>query len=246
MSTSVTSDSRFSRRQRRRRTRTWRPWIIATLLLGLLAGIAWLLTVSSYLAAEQTDVAGERQLSERDVLAAADVALGTPLLRLNLDEIHDRVAAVPEVAAVAVHRSWPNTVRISITEREALAVMRDDGGWWAMDKEGVLFRESTDRTELPLDLPSVEVAMNGDPDILSEVAVVVDALPPALIAKVDSVTARSLDSITLQLEGAREVMWGSSADSQRKAQVINLLLAQSRADIFDVSVPQQPTSRAVE
>jgi len=245
MSTSVTPDSRFTHRQWQRRLRTWRPWIIATLMFGLLAGIAWVLMVSSYLAAEKTDVAGTRQLSERDVLAAADVAFGTPLLTLNLDEIHDRVAAVPEVAAVAVHRSWPNTVRISITEREALAVVRDDADWWSMDKEGVLFGKSTARTELPPGLPIVKVA-GDDPDTLGEVAAVVHALPPSLITKVKSVTAQSMDSITLQLQGARKVMWGSSADSQRKTQVINLLLAQSRADIFDVSVPQQPTSRAVE
>lgn len=246
MSTSIAPDSRFTHRRWQRRLRSWRPWILVIVSVGVVAGVAWVFLLSSHLAAQSVTVSGARQLSEREVRAAADVAPGTPLLRLDLDRIHDRVAAVPEVATVVVHRSWPRTVRIAITEREALAVVPDNGVWWAMDKTGVLFAEAAERTELPPDLPVVEGVSGGDPGTRSEVAAVVHTLPSDLLADVNSVTARSMDSITLQLQGAKQVMWGSSADSRHKAQVLEILLAQSKADVFDVSVPQQPTSRAVE
>ncbi|MBA2445180.1 MAG: FtsQ-type POTRA domain-containing protein [Nocardioidaceae bacterium] len=226
--------------------RSSRPWIIAVILVAVVAVIAWLLLLSPHLAAGTVDVLGVRRLSEREVLAAADVDRRTPLLRLDLDEIHDRVAAVPEVATVVVHRAWPDTVRISVTEREALAVVRDGERWWAMDQEGVLFADSTDRKDLPTQVPVVEVARQGGRDARAEVAAVMGILAPGLLAEVKSINAPSMDSITLHLNGAKKVMWGSGADSERKAQVLEILLAETKADTIDVSVPQQPTTQTAD
>lgn len=243
MSTSIAPDSRFTRRQWERRWRSSRPWIIGVVLLAAAAVVAWLLLLSPVLAAGNVDISGLRRLSEREVLAAADVDTRTPLLRLDLDAIHDRVAAVPEVATVVVHRAWPDTVRISVTERETLAVVRDGARWLAMDKEGVLFAESTERKDLSTRVPVVDVATQGSRDARAEVAAVVDTLPPDLLAEVKSINAQSMDSITLHLKGAKKVAWGSGADSERKAQVLAMLLSETKADTIDVSVPQQPTTQ---
>ncbi len=244
MSTSIPPDSRFVHRRWWRRLRRWGPWVVALTGVAVMAGAGWLLFATSHFTAENVDVSGARQLSKHQVRAAADVAADTPLLRLDLDEIHDRVAAVPEVATVEVHRSWPNTVRIVVTERQPVAVVRGSAEWWAMDNQGALFSKSPERPQLPDDVPVLEVAKMSDAAARREVAAVVDALPPDLVARLEGVSAASMDSITLRLRGGRSVLWGSSADSDLKAEVLGVLLAQSRAEVFDVSVPQQPTSAA--
>ena len=51
-----------------------------------------------------------------------------------------------------------------------------------------------------------------------------------------------MDSITLTLADGRSVRWGSADESQRKVQVLAILLKQ-KASVYDVSGPEQPTTR---
>ncbi len=67
------------------------------------------------------------------------------------------------------------------------------------------------------------------------------ALPPEVLAQVDSIGARTRDDVTLTLAGSdQRVVWGSAADSERKADILAALLAQFAAagpGEYDVSAP---------
>ena len=56
------------------------------------------------------------------------------------------------------------------------------------------------------------------------------------------VTFDTVDQITLVLRDGRTVRWGSSADSDLKAEVLAQLIAARSAQAYDVSVPGQPTT----
>lgn len=228
----------FARRQWRRRLAAWRPALVAAGLVAVLAFAAWAVFFSTWLAADDVEVSGADTVGRARVLGAADVELGVPLARLDLGEIQRRVAAMPAVAQVEVHRSWPHTVSIEVTERVPIAAARHGGEWWVMDAEGVLFRPS-DAREPGL---AVVKAPSADPDALREVAEVVAALPASLAAEVDEVRARTMDSIELRLDGRRVVEWGSAAETARKAQVLAFMLDHIPARVYDVSVPDQPTT----
>lgn len=234
---STTAD-RFSRRQWQRRLATLRPLLIVVggIVLALVAG--WILVGSSWLTAQQVTVAGERSISQRQVLAAAKVEIGTPLVRLDLDAIRRRVAALRPVASVNVHRAWPNTVAITVTERQPVAAVSDmRGGWDLVDKSGVVFRHASSRVALPV----IDVASTGDVAALHAAASVVTSLPAHLLSKVRQLRAETMDSLTLQLTDGREVRWGSAEENAEKVKVLTVLLEQP-AHIYDVSVPAQPTT----
>jgi cell division protein FtsQ len=173
-------------------------------------------------------------------VAAAQIDFGTPLARVDLSAIEANVAALPAVASVSVHRSWPHSVDIEVVERQPLATVRRDGAWWEMDATGVVFRRTPERDP---SLPIVQAAPGADAKALTEAAKVVDALPDAVLADVRRLTARSPDSIELRLTGHSVVRWGSADDTTRKVQVLTVLLDQVKAAVYDVSVPEQPTTR---
>jgi cell division protein FtsQ len=231
--------TRFQKRQWQRRLVALRPLLVTAAVVVLVAFVGWIAFFSSWLAATAVDVSGEETVSQQRILDAADVQLGVPLARLDLGEIEARVALVPVVAEVSVHRSWPHTVSIDITEREPIAAVHHAGSWWVMDGEGVEFRptEAPDPT-----LPVVEVGAQVPDDALTEVAGVIRALPTELMGEVRQISARSMDSIQLQLSGRRTVVWGSAAESDRKAEVVDVLLGTITASTYDVSVPDQPTT----
>lgn len=239
MTSAPDTRSRFSRRAWRRRLLTARPYLIGAGVVAALAVVGWVVFVSSLLAADTVEVEGEQTIAAQDVLAAADVDLGTPLVRLDVEGIRDRVAALPAVAAVEVHRDWPGTVVIDITERTPLVAIHHQGSWWVMDGEGVIFRKTGTRDKA---LPVVQLPAGSDDDARREVVSVATALPPDLLGQLRRITARSMDSITLRLKDKSEVRWGSGAESERKVEVLALLLDKVKASVYDVSVPEQPTT----
>ncbi len=239
MSSRRESVSRLSRRQLRGRLSSLWLILAAAAMIAVLGLAGWAVFFSSWLAADTVDVNGTTTLSNRQILAAAEVDLGAPMVRLDLDAIHDRVAAVPAVASVSVHRSWPHTIAITVAERQPLAAVHLDGAWWVMDSEGVTFRRTPHRA---VRLPVVEVHAQVADEARREAASVVAALPDDLVRSVKRLTATSMDSITLRLKDDSEVAWGSAAESARKVQVLSVLLDRVKAKVYDVSVPEEPTS----
>ncbi len=229
---------RFNRRQWTRRLRAARPWLLIALAVGVLAVAGWGVFVSSVLATERVDVAGTSIVSDTEVRQAAEVPAGTPLARVDLGGVRARIEKLPAVASVSVHRSWPHTLEITVTERTPLAAVALHGRWYAMDRAGVVFRPTPTRDT---SLPIVALAPAADEAARQEVASVVAALPDRLLEATRRVKARSMDSITLALDDGRSVKWGSAEESDRKVQVLAVLLDQ-RASVYDVSVPEQPTT----
>jgi cell division protein FtsQ len=240
MTTTRDSQVRFQQRQRHRRLVAVRPVLIAIGTLAVATFLGWVVFFSPWLTVDTVKVTGLTTLRQQQVLSAARVPIGTPLMRVDLSAIERRVEAVPAVDSASVHRSWPHSVTIAVTERQPLAAIDDGGAWWVMDHEGVLFR----RTPRPVGhVPVVRLGPRADAAARQEVASVISALPAPVLADVRRLTAKTMDSITLDLAGGTKVIWGSAAESARKVQVLGVLLKDVTASTYDVSVPEQPTTR---
>ena len=108
-----------------------------------------------------------------------------------------------------------------------------------MDAEGVVFR---DYNRAPPGLPRVQTDIGTSAEALREAALVISALPESLTLIVDYLQVTTVDEISLFLKDGRQVVWGSADDSETKAQVAIDLLQKVDADVYDVSVPTQPTT----
>lgn len=233
------SRRRFSRRQWLRRWLVWRYVIGSVLLVVLTAAAVWLVFVSSTLTVQHVDVRGGSQLSQEQILAAAEVPSGAHLVGLDLGAIRTRVAGLAPVERVDVSREWPDGVLIKVTERTAVAVVDVNGQFQATDRHGVMFRTYA---HPPAQLPRIVAPPTIGSDALAEAARVIGSLPPRLAARVDHVGVQGLDQVTLAMRASgATVMWGSDAQSALKAEVLVKLLAHP-ARTYDVSVPGQPVT----
>ncbi|MCD4534766.1 FtsQ-type POTRA domain-containing protein [Nocardioides sp. cx-169] len=229
---------RFVRRQWRRRWLVWKYVVSGLALVLLLGGGLYTVYLSDALAVDGVEVTGETTLSDDDVRAVARVPMGEPLARVDLDAIRARLAGLAVVRSVEVSRQWPHEVLIAIEERTAVAVVEIAGSLRGLDRDGVVFGTLA---KAPAGLPRVQTSAETSGEALREAALVVAALPEGLAGRVDHVEVRTVDSITLQLQGGREVRWGSSAQSEEKARVLEQLLGQEAEEYYDVSVPGTPT-----
>ena len=238
--TAARTRRRFARRQWARRWLSLR-YVLALLLVVAIAGTAvYMLLFSATMQVKRVEVVGNSLLSDGRVREIADVPLGEQLALVDLGRAHARVGSLAEVRSVDVTRTWPDSVRIEVVERTAVAVVELAGRLRGLDAQGVVFREYE---RVPQGMPRIRPGSAAGTDALREAATVVSALPDDLATRVDHVEVTTIDQITLVMRDQRQVLWGSAEESELKAQVVDRLLAAQKASYYDVSVPGNPTYR---
>lgn len=229
----------FARRQRARRWLTWRYILAAVLALVLVGLVVYALYFSSWLRAEKVEVNGNSLVTADEILGAAEVPTGDPLVRVDLDAIAARVRSLAAIKDVDVSRKWPHGVRIDVTERVPIAVLERGRGRVALAADGTSFPAPPSARK---GLPLVRIGAGADKDALSEGAAVVASLDPAVSELVEYLEVSTVDNILLHLRDGRLVRWGSAEKSTEKAAVL-LDLLDRKAQVYNVTVPSQPTTK---
>jgi cell division protein FtsQ len=233
---------RFYRRRLMGRLARYRVQLLVLLGLAVGAALVWTVYFSAVLGVHRVQVEGTTLLTAEQVEAAAAVPAGTALASVDLEEVAERVRALDPVADVRVERLWPRGLSIVVTERRAVAVVRQSGLLSGMDADGVLFRTyDSPPDHLPL-VDAERLVATGRDDALAEVATALAALDADVARRVGHVEVASRDAIVLVLGSGDRVTWGSAEESDLKGQVLTVLLEQE-ASAYDVSVPGQPTTR---
>jgi cell division protein FtsQ len=215
-----------------RRRRVLRRIGRGLLLLVPLVAAGWVLLASGWLAVDRVEVTGTSRLPASQVVAAAEVPVGTPLARIDTDAVEGRVARLAPVADVVVARDWPGTLVVTVTERTAAAGVRVKGGIRLVDASGVPFATET---ELPAGLATLDVGDPGPSDAATRAALdVLTALPDELRRQVSSVQAPSPQAVSLELVDDRSVVWGGAGGTPTKAAAVLALLGRP-GSVFDVS-----------
>ena len=217
-----------------------RRWVALLSVLTLVAGV-YLVYFSSMLGVHEVSVSGARSVSADQIREKAAVPADKPLVRLDTDEIRDRVAALPGIATVEVSRSWPNTVEITVTERAAIAFF-DSGpggdGVHLVDGGGVVYKTVRDR---PQGLPELKLPkVSADDPVTRAVTAVLGVIPEQLLRQVTTATAQTPASVEFTLTNGKIVRWGTAEQTDRKAKVLAALLSQP-GKIYDVAAPELPT-----
>jgi cell division protein FtsQ len=225
-----------SGRPTRRRVMVRRS-VALSVLVGLVAIVVAVLW-TPLLGVRSVDVTGVRELTVGQVVAAAQVPTGTPMIRLDTAAISDRVARLPRVAAVDVFREWPDSVRIDVTERDPIGYVARADGDHLVDATGLDYATVA---AVPAGLPKLVLATVRPADQSTQAVVaVLAALPAQLRPLLATVSANTPGSVTLGLTDGRTIRWGSADDSARKAQVLAALMSQP-GKVYDVSSPDLPT-----
>jgi cell division protein FtsQ len=200
--------------------------------------VAYLVMFTSLLGVRSVEVTGIKEIPREDVLDAADIQNGTPMVRLDADEAAARVAKLPRVFEVRVERSWPSTVEIIITERTPVAVLRAGGKLHLIDATGLDYAVAG---AAPAGLPTLVMPnVNPDNPATMSAVTVLGAIPKQLKDQVTTVTANTPGDVRLTLSDGRVVKWGDARDNARKAAVLAALLTRP-GKTYDVATPDFPT-----
>jgi cell division protein FtsQ len=212
--------------------------LLASVLLAIVGiGLGLVLYFTPAMSARNIVVTGIGAVTRDEVLVAAGVQPGTPLLQINTNQVADRVAAIRRVASARVQRQYPSALRITVVERVPLVVKDFPDGPHLFDRDGVDFATAPP----PPALPYIDVANPGPTDPATKAALqVLIALRPEVLSQVGRIAAPSVASITLTLGDGRVVIWGTTDRADEKAEKLAALLTQP-GRTYDVSSPDLPT-----
>ena len=211
---------------------------LATVLLAVVAvALGLVLYFTPVMSARSIIVTGLGAVTRAEVLDAAKVQPGRPLLQIRTDRVADCVAGIRRVASVRVQRQYPSALRITVVERVPVVVKDFSDGPHLYDRDGVDFATAPP----PPSLPYIDVDNPGPTDPATKAALtVLTALRPEVGGQVGRIAAPSVASITLTLTDGRVVVWGTIDRTEEKAEELAALVTQP-GRTYDVSSPHLPT-----
>ena len=226
-----------TKRLGRRTVRGLKVLMWSALISVLVVGLGLLLYFTPIMAARNIVVVGLGAVTQDEVIAAAAVSPGTPLLQVDTDAVAERVAAIRRAASARVQRQYPSTLRVTVIERVPVVVKDYPDGPHLFDKDGVDFATAPP----PAGVPYLDTDHPGPSDPPTKAALqVMTALRPEVAGLVGRIAAPSVASITLTLIDGRTVVWGTTDRTEEKAVKLGALLTQP-GQTYDVSSPDLPT-----
>lgn len=226
---------RFTRRARNRRV----GFAVVAGVLATLIALIFVAVYSPVLALRTISIDGTSRIDAAEVQSAVQGQLGTPLALLDYGAITKDLTVFPLIRSYVTEIVPPDTLLIHITERAPVGSVKVGEMYNLVDPAGIVLQQSAER------IPGVPVLNLPDGNLsgaaFSSMVAVLLALPPQLLAQVDSVTAQTKDDVSLVLTGVGQgVTWGSADDSARKANLLSALIGltdPAQPGVFDVSAP---------
>ena len=210
-------------------------------LLAGVAGVVWVAFWSPLLAVRSVEVSGVSGADRSAVEGLVRVPEGTPLARVDLGAVEERVRTRRTLAEVSVERGWPSTLRVRTVPRQpALVLKNPQGRLEVVDATGVSY-DTVSRAPAGVPVVSAASSKGTTKKALEAALSMVRTLPPDLGGQVSSIQVSTANLVSFTLDGT-DVVWGGADDADRKLAILRALLP-TQPDVIDVSAPDTPVTR---
>jgi len=215
----------------------WKAAFFALAALAIVAGAVWALLGSSLLVVRSVTVTGLRMVPRAEVLRAAAIKPGTPLVRLDTAAVTRRVERIIQVQSAQVSRDWPDSVVITVRERTPVLAVASPGGFALIDRFGVVVSHvARIPPGMTLLAPAPDPASLRGSAAVRAAVTVLRQLPPRIHSLVRAVAATSPGAVTLDLRNGITIVWGGTDRPAAKAAELALLM-RTKASSYDLSDP---------
>jgi len=219
----------------------------AAVLAVLLAAIVAAALYSPWLAVRTVTVEGTRMLSQDQIKTALAPLLGRPLPQVSDGDVSALLQPLAQVKAVTIQARPPSALKVTITERVPVALVKQGDTFALVDVDGVQLSTTTDPGSVKL--PVIDGGAGALPqELFRAITAVLGALPPDVLARLSDASAASADAVELKLVDGQTIVWGNAGEKELKAKVLAALLnvpadPKNPVRVYDVSVPRHPVTR---
>ena len=196
------------------------------------------ISANAGLVLDDIQVQGRAHTPQATLLAALNLQLGTPILDIDLRQLHRNISQIGWVEDATVERRLPSTIYITLRERVPIALLQTNDQHKLIDHSGTIIdgADPSHFTHL-----TVVAGKNAAPKAAAILAIL--KTEPELFSEVWAVSYRSQRRWDVHLKNGMEVRlpeidpvtaWSRLAVIDRKKGITNRDLA-----VIDLRVPQQ-------
>ena len=196
------------------------------------------LTADAGLTLEVVQLHGRNHTPQETLLTVANLKIGTPILGINLRELHSKINKIGWVEDVVVERRLPSIIRISLRERIPIAMLQNNGKHKLIDRSGAIIdgADPSQFTHL-----TVIAGKNAAPHAAAILSML--KTEPELFSEIWAVSYKSERRWDVHLKNGMEVRlpeidpvsaWSRLAMIDRKRDITSRDLA-----VIDLRVPHQ-------
>jgi len=247
--------------QQKRRKRRKRRLTFSFCFVILLALLVWL--IYAFVRVNEVQVQGNSQFTAEQVFAVSGIQTGQHIFTIDKRQVKTSIESNPYLVFKNIYYIFPDGIRISVSERTAVAGVTDGGKTIVFDEEGIVLEilsgSATNSFSLPL-IQGVRItgfepgrAIKTD-DAYKQTVVeeVLEALKLNNIAKeTQQLDFTDVNSITVTMRSGMILKLGQSVDMNKKiawalAVMQNVESEQLGVGTIDASTPGNVSYRPAE
>lgn len=214
---------------------------LVTLVALSFLGALW----TPLLDVDEVRVDGAVHTGAKVVLTQAEVRIGDRLASVDLRAVGERIAALPWVGQVTVHRGVDGVVAIEVTERTAVAALGTGRSALLVDREGRILGPAADAPDVGplLELTGVGPAPAPGSFLRGEAGDALVVAERIAIAAPGALALLHADGFMGRLVQGGQVRFGDSSQLDAKVRSLRTVLDQvdlSCLALLDLSLPGTP------
>lgn len=223
----------------------WMP--IAALAAVTLVGLAAAATWPGFYP-RSVAVVGNEHVARAQILSRARILPHRSIWLQNTGAMATRIAAIPQIAGVWIHRIPPATIRIAVSERQPFAILRSGMESVVVDHELRVLWTSVGNERLPQLVLKTGFQLSDGQFVTARDALALRDAYDAIAAKrmpVDALTLDAYGGLVVTLQDGLRVLLGQETQLPQKLSLVEAILTQvvrtqRRVAAIDVRAPGTP------
>ncbi|MGH2608930.1 MAG: cell division protein FtsQ/DivIB, partial [Tepidiformaceae bacterium] len=203
----------------------------AAVSIGLLGYSGWWLYQGPAFRVNHVTVSGNERTATDDIVRLTEL-LGDSMFTADLADTQEVLYSFPLVARVDVERDWPNTVRITVEERQAWGTWEQAGTRYTIDRDGVVLGTAPPPEGSPhikaAELTALRIGDRVSYQAVDAAAEIYEKLPRQLGTTVSEVAYLTGTGVQVTTATGQNALFGDSSSIAYKLSVWAALSTEAR------------------
>ena len=249
----VTDINYYKRRKRRKAGNT--RWVLFIVFLFTCAVGGYFFALSPFFFIYDIEVTGNKTVDEATLLDLSSVNKGENIFTVDLNKTRQMILIDPQICECKIERRLPGTLKIQVTEREAVAIIPTGNGFLYVDQDGVVLSRYREVKEILLPilvgigdfLPGSVPGTHVDAERLATALDIVVAMPENSLYGFEEINVSDEQKIITYVHDGIKVMIGDKENISSKTQLIEKILEEiensgknDSIQYIDVSILEKP------
>ncbi len=203
----------------------------AGVAIGVFAYGGWWLYQSPAFRVNHVEVVGNERTSTTEIVRMSEL-LGDSMFRADLADAQEVLYSFPLIASINVERDWPNTVRITVEERQAWGTWELAGVGYTIDRDGVVLGTAPPPEGSPrikaAEQTTLQVGDRVSYQAVNAAAEIYEKLPRQLGTTVSEVAYLAGTGVQVTTASGQSALFGDSSSIAYKLSVWAALAAEAQ------------------